>query len=181
MIFSKGNTIKTTITGSSSLNDTVYQVMKQTDGYSISSESLYRRSGADYLDYVREDKYTASFAYSKSLLTEILFLNQYVQQGNYWESPEFQDVSTFDQVIILKYGYKCLKSNGVATVNGKVFANVLIIEMRPQIRALGNPWSYTNEIYTYYYAKGIGLIYYYAISNFGYRKAELQLNNWLVK
>jgi hypothetical protein len=74
-----------------------------------------------------------------------------------------------------------LKSNGVVTVNGKVFANVCIIEMRPQIRSLEDIWGYTNEVYTCYYAKGVGLIYYKAVSNFGYRKAEMQLKSWLVK
>ncbi len=53
--------------------------------------------------------------------------------------------------------------------------------MRPLIRSLGNDWSYTNEVYTYYYAKGVGLIYYYAVSNLVQRKAEMQLKRWLVK
>jgi hypothetical protein len=180
-LFYKGNSIKTTINGSSSVNDKVYNVMEQTDGYGINSQYLFRRDGADYLEYAREDKYTGSFQYAKTIFAEFSFLNQNVQQGNYWETPEFKDVSTFNQVIILKYGYKCLKSNAVVTVNGKVFANVCIIEMRPQIRALENPWGYTNEVYTYYYAKGVGLIYYKAVSNYNFTKAEMQLKNWLVK
>jgi hypothetical protein len=77
-------------------------------------------------------------------------------------------------------GRKCLKTNAVVTVNGKAFANVCIIGMRPQIPSINNRWSSTSEVYTYYYAKGIGLIYLYAISNAGYRKVQMELNTWLV-
>jgi len=180
-LFAKGNTIKRSIDGTSTANGKVYSVMKQTDNYGSNEQFLFRRNDADYLEYGREDKYTASFQYDKNIFTDLLFLNQYVGQGTYWESPEFEDTATFGQVIFLKYGYKCLKTNAVVAVNGNAFANVCIIEMRPQIHSLGNPWGSTNEIYTCYYAKGVGLIYYYAVSNFGYRKAEMQLKSWLVK
>ncbi|QEC66814.1 hypothetical protein FRZ67_05665 [Panacibacter ginsenosidivorans] len=180
-LFNKGNLFKRSITGDSSTNGKVYKIMQQTDSYNISDQSLFRRDGNNYFEYAKEDKYTGSFQYAKSLYTELFFLKQNVAQNEYWESPEFKDEATFNQVIILKYDYKCLKSNGVVTVNGKAFANVWIIEMRPQIRTLTDPWGDTNEIYTYYYAKGVGLIYYKAISNFGYRKAEMQISSWLVK
>ena len=78
-------------------------------------------------------------------------------------------------------GRKCLKTNAVVTVNGKAFANVCIIGMRSQIRSINNRWSSTSEVYTYYYAKGIGLIYLYAISNAGYRKVQMELNTWACK
>jgi len=180
-LFSPGNFFKRTITGDSSANAQVYKVMKETDSYNQSNLSLYRRNGNDYLEYAREDKYTASFQYAKNLYTELLFLKQNPQQNEYWESPEFKDEATFNQVIMLKYGYKCLKSNGVVTVNGKAFADVCIIEMRPQIRSLTDQWGYTNEVYTWYYAKGIGIIYFKAISNFNYRKAEMQISSWQVR
>jgi hypothetical protein len=180
-LFTEGNYITRTVKGDSSLNNEVYKVMHETDSYGITNQDLFRKNNADYLEYAKEDKYTGSFQYNKSIFTDLFFLSQNVQQGAYWESPEFKDTATFNQVIVLKYGYQCLKSNAVITVNGKVFANVCIIEMRPQIHALANPWGPTNEIYTYYYAKGVGLIYYKAVSNFGYRKAEWQLSSWLVK
>ena len=158
-----------------------YSIMKQTDNFGQTSELLFRKNNPDYFEYAKTDNYTSAFQYSISEFTDHLFLNQYVQQNNSWESPEFKDTTTFNQVIYLKYLYRCVKSNSVATVNGKVFANVCIIEMRPQLRAIGNPWGPTNEVYTYYYAKGIGLIYYKAINNMGYRKAEMQVNSWSIK
>ncbi len=179
-LFTIGNTIKRTINGDSAINDTTYSIMKVTDNYGITTQSLYTNINDNYFEYAREDSYTSSMQYAKAHLTHLLFLNKNVHAGDYWESPEFQDETTFNQVIVLKYGYKCLKADAIVTVNGKAFANVCIIEMRPQIHALQNPWGYTNEIYTYYYAKGIGLIYYYAVSNFGFRKAEWKIKSWQV-
>jgi hypothetical protein len=179
-LFTTGNTIKRTIDGDTTVNDTTYSIMKTSDDYGITDQSLYVKNNNNYLEYAREDKYTASIQYAKAHLTNLLFLKTNVHTGDYWESPEFQDETTFNQVIVLKYGYKCLKTDAVVTVNGKAFANVCIIEMRPQIHALKNPWGYTNEIYTYYYAKGIGLLYYYAVSNFGYKKAEWKIKSWHV-
>ena len=180
-LFTKGNFFRRYIDDTSTVNGKLYKIMKQSDSYNITDQSLFRRNGAEYLEYAKEDKYTGSFQYAKNIYTELLFLKQNIQQGNYWETPDFQEASTFNQVIFLKYGYSCAKVNGVVTVNGKAFANVCIIEMRPQIHALANPWGYTNEVYTWYFAKGIGLIYYKAISNFGYRKAEMQISSWVVK
>jgi hypothetical protein len=179
-LFSKGNTITRTIDGDSAVNDTTYSIMNETDDYGITTQSLFTNINDNYFEYARADKYTSSFQYAKANLTHLLFLNKNIHAGDYWESPEFQDVATFNQIIVLKYGYKCLKSDAIVTVNGKAFANVCIVEMRPQIHALKNPWGYTNEIYTYYYAKGIGLIYYNAVSNFGYKKAEWQIKSWHV-
>ena len=153
--------------------------MRQTDRYS-SKEYLFRKEGGDYLEYAKADKYTEAFHFKDSIFTEHLFLKENITQNQGWESPEFQGASTFNQVLVLKYSYKCLKRDAVVTVNGKAFANVFVIEMRPLIRSINNPWSFTNEVYTYYYAKGIGLIYLYAISNAGYLKAQMELNTWLV-
>jgi len=180
-LFDKANTFTRTITGDSSTNGHIYQVMKETDIYNQTNYSLYRKDGDNYFEYAKEDKYTGAFQYAKNLYTELFFLKQNPAQNEYWESPEFKDEAMFNQVLMLKYGYKCLKANAVVTVNGKAFADVWIMEMRPQLRTLTDPWGYTNEIYTCYYAKGVGLIYYKAISNFGYRKAEMQISSWLVK
>lgn len=179
-LFNKGNSIKRYINGSSSVNGKVYNVMQQTDDYNISNQYLFRRDSAYYLEYARRDKYTGSFQYNTSVFTDFLFLNQNVQEGHYWETPEFQDVTTFNQVIILKYGYKCIKSGSVVAINGKAFADVCIIEMRPQLRTLQDQWGYANEVYTYYYARGVGLIYYRVLSN-NFTQVEMQLRSWVVK
>ena len=179
-LFDKGKSIKRYINGSSSANGKTYNVMQQTDDYGISIEYLFRRDGAEYLEYARRDKYTGSFQYSTTVFTDFLFLNQNVQEGHYWETPEFTDMATFNQVIILKYGYKCIKSNKVVAINGKAFADVCIIEMRPQLRTLQDQWGYANEVYTYYYARGVGLIYYRVLSN-NFTQVEMQLRSWLLK
>ena len=178
-LFYNGTSIKRTISGASDVNGHTYKVMRQTDRYS-SKEYLFRKEGGDYLEYAKADKYTEAFHFKDSIFTEHLFLKENITQNQGWESPEFQGASTFNQVLVLKYSYKCLKRDAVVTVNGKAFANVFVIEMRPLIRSINNPWSFTNEVYTYYYAKGIGLIYLYAISNAGYLKAQMELNTWLV-
>jgi hypothetical protein len=180
-LFNKGTTIQRSMEGTSSANGKVYGVMKEADSYGITRQYLFRKDTAKYLEYTGEDAYTSAFSYTTRVFTDLLFLEEYVQAGTYWESPEFNDVTTFNQVLYLKYGYSCQKAGTVVTVNGKAFADVWIIEMRPQVHAINNPWGSTNEIYTYYYARGVGLIYYKAISNFGFKKAEWQLKSWLVK
>ena len=51
--------------------------------------------------------------------------------------------------------------------------------MRPQIKGGANIFDDTGEVYTYYYARGIGVIYYKE-TNMIFTLAELQLKNWLV-
>lgn len=180
-LFNTDNSFDRTITGDSSVNGKTYKVLHEVDIYNRTNESLYLKNGYDYYEYATEDKYTESFKYAKNNYTELFFLKEYPSQNETWVSPEFKDEATFGQTIILKYDYKCLRANGVVTVNGKAFADVCIIEMRPEIRTLTDPWGYTNEVYTWYYARGVGLIYYKAISNFNYRKAEMQITDWQVK
>jgi hypothetical protein len=64
-------------------------------------------------------------------------------------------------------------------LNGFAFTHVYKVEMRPRTKRAGNGYVDTGEIYTYYYARGIGLIYYKQ-TNLGSSTGELQIKGWQV-
>ena len=177
----EGHQLTRTITGDSLIAGHTYKKMFEVTDYGdTKTYALQHDSINQYIDHARIDAFTASFLYAKAVFEDQVFMKQDVQKGTGWQSPEFKEVSTFNQVIYIQYYYSCLSTNNVITVNGKAFKDVAIIRMQPQIRADSNPWGATGEIFDYYYAKGIGLIYYRA-TNIGYITAELALSKWMVK
>jgi len=64
-------------------------------------------------------------------------------------------------------------------INGKAFTHVYKIQMKPQIRSLDHGFNSTGEVYTYYFVKGIGLVFYKE-TNLGTYYGELTINNWKV-
>ncbi len=179
-LFYKGNVITRVINGAEDRNGKLYFNMNQFDMFGVKDSFFVRRNGDDYIEFARRDKYTTSFSYLVNNPGELMFLKELLQQDQNWESPEFRDVSTFNQSITLKYGYKVKQTNAVIAVNGQAFANVVVIEQRSQLHADSNPWGATNDVYTYYYARGIGLIYLKRISN-NFTAIEMGIKNWKVK
>ena len=51
--------------------------------------------------------------------------------------------------------------------------------MLPLLKLTGNDYAYTHEEYSFYYAKGIGMIYLKKTLD-GYIQNELQIRNWVV-
>jgi len=143
------------------------------------NELYFRKAGLNYYEYARVDKYTVSLTYGPQVYDEILFLKEGLSTGDVWYSKEYSGTITGGQTVLLRYQYTCSNSNAGATVNGKAFANVYKIRMIPQVRSLVADWGNTGEVYDYYYARGVGMIYAKKVQN-GFRKFEYKLENWLV-
>ena len=124
-------------------------------------------------------KYTESFTYGPQLYGDILFLKEGISTNDVWYSKEYSGTASFGQVLLLRYQFTCTNASAGVNINGKVFANVYKIRMIPQIRSLMADYGNTGEVYDYYYAKGVGLIYAKKVTN-GFRKFEQKLNNWFV-
>ena len=143
------------------------------------NELYFRKAGLSYYEYTRVDKYTESFTYGPQLYGDILFLKEGISTNDVWYSKEYSGTASFGQVILLRYQFTCTNASAGVNINGKVFANVYKIRMIPQIRSLTADYGNTGEVYDYYYAKGVGLIYAKKVTN-GFRKFEQKLNNWFV-
>lgn len=143
------------------------------------NELYFRKAGLNYYEYSRVDKYTASLVYGPQVYDEILFLKEGLSTGEVWYSKEYSGLITGGQTVLLRYQYTCANSNAGASVNGKAFANVYKIKMIPQVRSLVADWANTGEIYDYYYARGVGMIYAKKVQN-GFRKFEYKLESWLI-
>lgn len=178
-LFNVGDSIKRVINDSIQLAGRQYKVMEEIFQYGVSKKYLFRKVVTDYFEYAPVASYTVSVAYAQ-LENEIPILKENLATGDQWQSPEYSGTATFGQVIILQYMYSCLNANVTVTINGKTFVNVYKIEMRPRLKAVGGIYGYTNEIYTLYYAKGIGLVYLKKLTN-GFTQAEMQIRNWQVK
>ncbi len=174
-----GDSITRTITGTTQANNNTYYVMNEQKKYNSDAQYLFRKYNNIYYEYARIDKYTGSFQYSKTIDTDLVFLNEVITTGASWESDEIKDVASFGQIIFLKYYYECTQAKAVVTINGKTFANVYKINMQPEIRSEYAGYGATGEFYTFYYAKGIGLIYFKA-GDLDYIDTEMQIRRWQV-
>ena len=100
-------------------------------------------------------------------------------------------------VIFVTAAYRCQNKNdvifsnslltgsvGVASdvsivLGNNAFSHVYKIDMQTWLRTPIGPYGQANEKYIWYYAKGIGLIYYQKLS-IGFVYGEWQLKNWQV-
>ena len=178
-LLNPGDTIRRTITNTIQANVNTYQIMQEEIKFQSPVQYLFRKTGSDYYEYAHVDKYTGSFSYGNPEIKDLLFFKENNPAPSSWTSPEFTDTASFGQVLILKYNYFCTEANAAVTINGKAFINVYKITMLPQIRALNEAFGYTGEVYTWYYAKGIGLIYFKKTAN-GFFRNEMQIRNWQV-
>ncbi len=177
-LINKGDSIVRTVTGTTQENGNSYFVVKQREN-TDSLQYLFRKQVIQYFEYARIDKYTNSFQYSQDIDTDLVFLNEVITTGASWESVEIKNTASFGQIIFLKYYFVCTGMKMVITINGKTFANVYEFTMQPEIRSEYAGYGLTGELYTFYYAKGIGLIYMrqenqYSVSN------EMQIRNWKI-
>ncbi len=177
-LFNTGDSIRRDIIDSVFTNGNLYKKMNQQQPYST-QQYLFRRSDTAYFEYGSVTKYTTSFTYSPVIEGDLLFLKTNVSTGTTWQSPEYSGTASFGQTIFLRYNYICEQANTTLTINGNVFTNVHKILMYPEIRSVGNPWGLTNEYYTFYYAKGIGLIYARKL-NQGFTISEMAIRRWQV-
>lgn len=173
-----GDSIVRRIDGDSIINMLSYSIMSEQKKYS-SSRYYFSRSGNNYFEYGRVDKYTGSFQYGTDLDSLLPFLNEYMPAGGSWGSGEFRGTASFGQIIYLNYFYTCLNNNATITLNGKGFKDVYKIAVYPELRSENNAWGSTGEVYYYYYAKGIGLIYLEG-GSYNFSQPKMQIRNWHV-
>jgi len=139
----------------------------------------YRKNGDDYYEYMAIDDYTGSFHYAKRIYDDILFLKENLRSGDTWETKEFTDTADYGQVLVLQYRFVCTASDVSLVVGTNAFSHVYKIEMQPWLRTVTGPYGQANERYTWYYAKGIGLVYYKKLyQSFAY--GEWQIKDWTV-
>ncbi|HXB43609.1 MAG TPA: hypothetical protein VNV85_06110 [Puia sp.] len=178
-LFNTGDTIGRVIIDTISESGNRYEIMKENLSAGSSKQYYYRKQGNDYYEYAAVDKYTNSVQYAPTIYGDINFLKENLKTGDSWYSTEFSDTATFGQVILLQYYFICKNASAAVVVNGKAFTNVYIILMQPQIAALNYTPGPTGEKYTYYYAKGVGLIYC-DVANLFYTRPQMQIRNWVV-
>ena len=173
---SPGDSIVRRINRDTVINMDTYLIMDEQTKFNALPYYFYKGSN-NYYEYGRVDKYTGSFQYATSIYSYLNFLNEDIPSGASWESEEFKSVASFGQIIYLKYYFTCLKNNAAIVINGQGFKDVYIIAVYPQLKSENNSWGSTNEIYYYYYAKGIGLIYMES-GTYNYMQPKMQIRNW---
>ena len=176
---SPGSTVRKTVIDSVTINSKLYKIMNEQVGPGTPLLFSYRKNGSDYFEYAQVDKYTGSVRYNKLIYDDLPFLKENLAAGDTWKSNEYSDTASFGQVINIQYAYSCLAADISTVINGKAFTHVYQIQMKPQVRSLDHGFNSTGEIYTYYYARGIGLISYKETS-LGSNYGELKINNWQV-
>ena len=178
-LYYKGSTVKTIIIDTATREGNLYQVMEEQISPGGPLLHFYRRGSIEYYEYMQIEGYTNSFLYDRRIYDDILFLKENLSKGDTWETKEFTDTADFGQVIVLQYRFACTASDVSAVVGTNAFSHVYKIEMQPWLKTLSGPYGQANEKYTWYYAKGIGLIYYKKL-NVGFTSGEWQIKNWLV-
>lgn len=128
--------------------------------YPANNKQYYRKSGEDYFRYVSVSGFTSYLNFSPSIYDHLNFLKENLSTGQSWYSPEYQGrTSVGIQVKVLRYQFRCVANDDTLSVNGNRFSHVCIIQMRPEACDPGGIPQPTGEMHTFYYAKGIGLIY----------------------
>ncbi|MEP7231415.1 MAG: hypothetical protein ABI691_14235 [Ginsengibacter sp.] len=178
-LWTTGFTIKRNVTDSVMMGGVLYKIMAEQNPVQGDNQQLYRKNGSDYYEYISIDKYTSSVKFISKINKDLLFLKENVVTGNTWESPADTGTIIGGQSVVLKYTFRCVAANVGETVQGKSYKNVVVIEVRPQVRSLTDAWGETGEITDLYYAKGIGLIYALTIAN-SFTKLHWEVSNYMV-
>ena len=177
-LYYKGTTVKTSIIDTATHAGNLYTIMdEQTSTGSI--QHSYRKNGVEYYEYMAIDDYTSSFHYAKRIYDDVLFLKENLVKGDTWQTKEFTDTADFGQVLVLQYRFACVAADVSVVVGSNAFSHVYEIQMQPWLRTTSGPYGQANEKYTWYYAKGVGLIYYKKLS-VGFTYGEWQIKSWQV-
>jgi hypothetical protein len=174
-----GDTIKKTIADSTFINGYWYKVAREDVAFGGPYNFYYHKSNNTYFEYASPNEYTTFFQYKKPVQADIPFLEENLQTGSTWQSPEYIDTTTTD-IFTLRYQFSCLNNDATVTLNNETFAHVYEIKMLPEIKTNNGVYSYTTEEYLFYYAKGIGLIYLKKTLG-GFTQQELQIRNWHIE
>lgn len=167
------------ITGINTTNGQQYKIMDEQVPFIGHHQLFFRKNASDYYEYASGDEYTGAVVFSPPILKDVKFLQDNLATGDAWMSDEFKGPASFGQVILIRYDYTCTAANSTANINGNVFVNVHKVRMRPQIRSESGPWNGTGEMYDFYFAKGVGLVYIKK-TKLGYVESEQFLRRWQV-
>jgi hypothetical protein len=180
-LLNPGDTLHAAIVDSNRINGILYKLHEEKTQYGNITQSLFRRVDSTYFLYGTVDNYTIAVKFYPQIITDVPILREYLVNGYKWYSDEFYGPTSFQQSIYLRYEFTCTNANATVTVNGKTFVNVYKIQLKPQIRsAITYPYAYTAEIIDFWYAKGIGLIYYKRVKDAS-SIYEKQIRNWMVR
>ena len=180
-LLNHGDTLNRKIVDSAILNGRFYKTVNETPLNGSVTQFSYNKVDTNYYEYCSADEYTTSLKFAPEIKANILFLKENLSTDSSWVSDEYIGPATINQqAVFLQYKFTCKDANATVTVNGKTFAHVYIIELKPQVRsAITYPYAPTGEIKITYYAKGVGIIYSKTIVN-SYLFQERQIRNWQV-
>jgi hypothetical protein len=159
-----GDSIRRIIIDSTLVNGNWYRNIEHRDITGTTTLQI-RRRGDDYLEYANADKYTNALAFSPVIKAEILFLKENLVTADTWASVNYTGTTLAGQAYSLRYAYLCTHDNAVVIINGQTYDQIYKVEVRPQIAPPSSPFSYTGEMFEYYYAEGIGMIYFRKTQN----------------
>lgn len=151
------DTFKVTVNGTAALSGNTYQKFNYT-GFFTGVE-YYRKDPVSSfyfqsLDTAGTGAQGVSFNQAR---LDLLFMKNTLSGGATWNSDFACTVSGFPSK--LRFKYTCVDATSPKTVNGKTFTNVYKIQEEDQVD-FGNTGNFQVLAgpFTYYYAKGIGLI-----------------------
>ena len=172
------DSVKRIVIDSAAVNGTWYKNFEHTD-ISGTTKLQFRRSGDDYFEYGRADKYTSALAFSPVINAEIHFLKEQLATGDTWASVVYTGTTLTGEAYSLRYSFVCTNHDATVMINGHTFQHVYKIEVRPLTARPSATLTDTGEVYEYYYANQIGLIYFRKTSN-GVTTIEGSIRRWQV-
>src|SRR5438105_8771244 len=139
-----------TIKGTTVLNSSTHFIMNSfISFFPANNESYYKRLGSDYFAYEAVSTFTSALDYAPSIWDDINFLKDDCQKGQTWYTPIYTGRTSLGlQVLQLCYEFRCIESDGTATISGKTYQHVYKIEMRPKVADVGASLQQTGEIHT---------------------------------
>jgi hypothetical protein len=180
---SSGDTIKRAITDSVQRAGNLYKMIVETDMTGDTSQSFYRRTGNDYVEYAFVDDYSL-ITFTEFLYGDILFLKEGLTTGQTWNSTVWTGTDRDDSVTRkLRYVFTCTDAAATVTVGANVFPNVYKVTFKSQT-APGNSNTFTDEglVWDAWYARGVGLVLLKAnLTGFPISPYELRIRNWVVR
>ncbi|MBI1341869.1 MAG: hypothetical protein GC171_02925 [Terrimonas sp.] len=176
-----GFEIERTVTGNLFLNGSNHQVMNEFKNfYPATNQQFYRKSGNDYFRYTSLSAFTSALNFSPSLYDELNFLKENIAKGYSWYSPSYSGRTSLGvDIYTLRYHFICADNDATLVIDSTLFSHIYTIRMIPEVASPGSNLLPTGEIHTYYYAKGIGLVYEDSFNGL-LPHPVLRIKNWVV-
>jgi hypothetical protein len=169
------------MTGPVQLNGTTYQRLVEKGQKGNVQEYFFRKSGSDYFEYTAVDKYTAAVKFTPAVNAPLNFLKEKLTNDTIWRSGEYTSYDSLTgKPVTLRYVFQCVNADANLYVNGINYQHLYSIIMQAYTRPDGSAdFKPSRDINSFYYAKGIGIIYMKKVNHF-YDRIEVKLRNWKV-